>query len=262
MSRTANRHVAWALLLTVSLAGAQTPEPVAVPGLGPQPAGVLDPQDPALVEPAAAPATPAAKAPLTMNTPVVQPAPAPATAAPPPAPVAAAPAAFAPAAGASLAIPAPQASLDETMQNLAGLQAQVATAQVQMQLLSQQTAINQLQKQQGGQATGTSDIPELVGIVGTPGNLEAEFLSSGSLLTARNGEWVTPEWKLVNIMGNGVELTKKNGRERHTILFGHRTNVVGNSILTPAFAGQPQMGMPAAANQGGQRPATPVGAGN
>jgi len=101
----------------------------------------------------------------------------------------------------------------------------------ELKLLSAQAQIQQEKKKLGQVTAGTADIPELVGIEGTPGRMRAQFLTGKSLIVVVEGGWVTPDWQLQQILSNGVEVAKRGSRTRQTILFGHEPIRGGQEML-------------------------------
>ncbi|HOV56414.1 MAG TPA: hypothetical protein PLN91_00885 [Rhodanobacteraceae bacterium] len=155
------------------------------------------------------------------------------TAAPPPG----APAA--PAAAPPPAAPQEPVSVDPSAQGveeaalaLAALRRQSANESERLKLMEFQTQVADLAKKLGTVKAGTSDIPELVGLDGRAGHYRAEFLSNNAILSVIEGEWVTPEWRVDRILSNGVQLSRKGGKETHTILFGHQPIKGGASLLS------------------------------
>lgn len=145
--------------------------------------------------------------------------------------------------------------LDATLTRLTEMKEQVDLKTIEMQLLSAQAQIEQMSKSLGGVTTGTLDIPELLGVSGTPRKLVAEFNVGSSILHVTEGQWVTPEWKLARFFSNGVELVKKGGRETHTLLFGAGST----KDPFPGAQGAPFAGQPAYyPGQGAMAPPLPV----
>jgi hypothetical protein len=118
------------------------------------------------------------------------------------------------------AVGTPGASLDQTLTDLTQIQEDVALERARLELAQARMALEQTTRQVGGVVTGKTDIPELLGLSGTPRRLVAEFLVGNSIMHASEGQWVTADWKLGRVMSNGVELVKRGGRETHTLLFG------------------------------------------
>lgn len=132
--------------------------------------------------------------------------------APPPEQQVAAPASTSPAALAS--------AVDAELTRLAATQRQSEMLSAEVQLLNLQTQVNDLRRQAAGNQAGTTGLPQLVGMVSTSKGVAAEFLAGGALLQVTQGDWVSAEWRLSRVLTNGVEITRANGRERHTLMFG------------------------------------------
>ncbi len=73
-------------------------------------------------------------------------------------------------------------------------------------------------------AGASAAIPELIGLYGTGDRVTAEFIvGSNTILTAKNGEWVSTDWQIESILTNGVVLKHRGSKERRTVLFGRRS---------------------------------------
>lgn len=137
--------------------------------------------------------------------------------------------------------PEPATNFDETMKELTSIRQKVDVASSQLELINTENQINQAKRTLGGAQAGTLDIPELLGLTGTPSKLVAEFNVGYATLEATEGQWVTPEWKLSRFFSNGVELVRKGGRETHTLLLG----AGGQRGHAPAGVGAPFSSLPA-----------------
>lgn len=104
---------------------------------------------------------------------------------------------------------------------LSELRRETARSTQELQLLTAQGQVQTLRKQMGQVTSGTSDIPELVGLQGARGHMVAQFLSGKSILNAAEGQWVTPDWRLIRVLPNGVVMKKRAGGDEKTILYGH-----------------------------------------
>lgn len=111
-------------------------------------------------------------------------------------------------------------------------------------------------KLDGGTSAGRSaSIPDLIGLYGTGRTMTAEFIVGGtSVLTARRGDWVTGDWQIESILGNGVVLRQHASRERRTVLFGRRS-VPGTLVGAASPAPFPEQAPAAPAMAGGPGPA-------
>jgi len=106
---------------------------------------------------------------------------------------------------------------------------QLRLRQTEQQLVDVGTALE-------GAELGITRLPELVGIVGGRAGRTAEFhVGAGRLVEARSNEWVTPEWQVLSIDTNAVQMRSKRGKVT-TVLFGMRPDED-----TPKA---PQQGMP------------------
>ena len=106
---------------------------------------------------------------------------------------------------------------------------QLRLRQTEQQLVDVGTALE-------GAELGITRLPELVGIVGGRAGRTAEFhVGAGRLVEARSNEWVTPEWQVLSIDTNAVQMRSRRGKVT-TVLFGMRPDED-----TPKA---PQQGMP------------------
>ena len=111
-------------------------------------------------------------------------------------------------------------AVDAELKRLAASQRQSEVLSAEVQLLTLQNQVEELRKQTAGNQAGTTGLPQLVGMISTADGVAAEFLAGGALLQVSQGDWVSAEWRLSKVMNNGVEITRANGRERHTLMFG------------------------------------------
>lgn len=180
-----------------------------------QPVEVMAPtpeaaQAPTAIAPLPTPAgagQPAAEPPM----PVGAPAP---SAAPPP--VAAAPLATTAAVRPARQSSDPEVALREQIAQ-ERLRAELATAQLQVQ-----TANEAL----GGTPSGRRGVPQLTGLMSTRHGLVAEFFTGAAVVQVREGEWVTPDWRLTKVEANAVRLVGEGGQRT--------TQVLGAALPTTA----------------------------
>lgn len=123
--------------------------------------------------------------------------------------------------------PASSGLADDALEH-SNLGRDIATAQRRLALLQTTAEIQEVQKGISGQVSGTTDLPQLVRIAGFDGRMSAEFLMAGALIQAQKDDWVSAEWRLTEVLPNGVELTKRGGREKHVLLFGAGASSAGN----------------------------------
>lgn len=117
---------------------------------------------------------------------------------------------------------------------------------LQLRLLQTEQQLVDVETTLDGSEIGITRLPELVGIVGGQVGRTAEFhVGAGRLVEARAQEWVTPEWQVVSIDTNAVQMRSKRGKVT-TVLFGMRPSEDAPQT--------PQQGMPvpfATTNSGG-----------
>lgn len=111
-------------------------------------------------------------------------------------------------------------AVDAELQRLAASQRQAEVLSAEVQLLNLQNQVEDLRKHAQGNQAGTTGLPQLVGMVSTRRGVAAEFLAGGALLTVEQGDWVSAEWRLSKVLTNGVEITRADGKKRHTLMFG------------------------------------------
>ncbi len=111
--------------------------------------------------------------------------------------------------------------LTQESKELSALRRDTVRTGEELKLLTTQAQIQQEKKKLGEVTTGTAEIPQLVGLEGTPGKMQAQFLTGKSLIVVREGGWVTPDWQVKRVLANGVEVVKRGSRTVQTILFGH-----------------------------------------
>ena len=116
--------------------------------------------------------------------------------------------------------PALSSSVDSELQRLAATQRQAEVLSAEVQLLNLQGQVSDLRNKNAGNRAGTTGLPQLVGMISTKKGVAAEFLAGGALLQVAQGDWVSAEWRLSKVLTNGVEITRADGRERHTLMFG------------------------------------------
>jgi len=178
------------------------------------------------------------------NPPVTPPPPPPATAPAMPitAPAPVAPSQVAPP-GSAAPTPTPvdpaSAGFSKGAIEIGDLRRQTAIATERLKLLTEQAKVNDAEKNLGVTTTATADIPELIGIEGTPEKLRAQFLVGSAITTIGVGQWLTSEWRVEKVMSNGVALSKRGGKETHTILFGHAPVKDGTNLLSNGPAMMP-----------------------
>ncbi len=151
--------------------------------------------------------TPAAELPMPVG------APAPSTAPPP---VAAAPLATTSGVRPARQSSTPEVALREQISEQR-LRAELATAQLQVQ-----TANEAL----GGSPSGRRGVPQLTGLMSTRHGLVAEFFTGAAVVQVREGEWVTPDWRLTKVEANAVRLVGEGGQRT--------TQVLGAALPTTA----------------------------
>lgn len=112
-------------------------------------------------------------------------------------------------------------SLDATTQEQIQLARQLELEQARTALLTSQAEGTKIRKEALGTTSGTSDLPQLVGLISRlSGGVIAEFLVGDAIMQVRVGDWVSAQWKLDKVLSNGVELISKSGKQRYTLLFG------------------------------------------
>lgn len=129
--------------------------------------------------------------------------------------------------------PALASAVDAELQRLAASQRQAEVLTAEVQLLNLQNQVNDLKKATQGNLAGTTGLPQLVGMVSTRRGVAAEFLAGGALLTVEQGDWVSAEWRLSKVLNNGVEITRADGKKRHTLMFGGIAERGAASYETP-----------------------------
>lgn len=129
--------------------------------------------------------------------------------------------------------PALASAVDAELQRLAASQRQAEVLSAEVQLLNLQNQVNDLKKATQGNLAGTTGLPQLVGMVSTRRGVAAEFLAGGALLTVEQGDWVSAEWRLSKVLNNGVEITRADGKKRHTLMFGGIAERGAASYETP-----------------------------
>lgn len=107
------------------------------------------------------------------------------------------------------------------LEALHNMRRDIVKKQAEIEVLEADNKINEL-KVANGINNQQADLPELVGLYELPQRSWAEFVVGTAVLSVEPGEWVTPEWRLKAILGNGVELAGKSGGVR-TVLFGRRS---------------------------------------
>jgi type IV pilus biogenesis protein PilP len=138
------------------------------------------------------------------------------------------------------------AGLTKDSIDLGELKRQTANANEKLKLLTAQAQVTEAQKRNGQTTQATADIPELIGIEGAKGHMRAQFLVGSSISTVAVGQMLTSDWKIEQIMSNGVSMSRRgNGRDVHTILFGHAPVRGGATLLTNDAPGQYAGQMPA-----------------
>lgn len=146
------------------------------------------------------------------------------------------------------AVPAREAEgLPPALAGIAATQRATANEQAKLNLLTLQQQTRELQQEMdlGG---GVAAAPQLIGIRGAGTRFTAEFLIGSAVLEARPGDWVTAEYRLDQVLANGVVLSKRGERTPRTVLFGRRTEVRGNLFGTAAAPSvPPAMAAPVAA---------------
>lgn len=156
------------------------------------------------------------------------------------------------------AVPAREAEgLPPALAGIAATQRATANEQAKLNLLTLQQQTRELQEEMdlGG---GVAAAPQLIGIRGAGTRYTAEFLIGTAVLEARPGDWVTAEYRLDQVLANGVVLSKRGEKTPRTVLFGRRTEVRGNLFGTAAApAIPPALPAPAAAPIAAPVPLTP-----
>ena len=144
-------------------------------------------------------------------------------------------------------LPAGEAEAKQTeMAELRGLRRSLDRTGLQSRLLPTEQQLVDVETTLEGTEIGITRLPELVGIVGGKVGRTAEFhVGAGRLVEARAQEWVTPEWQVLTIDTNAVQMRSKRGKVT-TVLFGMRPSEDAPQT--------PQQGMPvpfATTNSGG-----------
>lgn len=137
------------------------------------------------------------------------------------------------------AIPPEEAAAKQAwMAELRDLRRSLDRKGLQLRLLQTEQQLVDVETTLDGSEIGITRLPELVGIVGGQAGRTAEFhVGAGRLVEARAQEWVTPEWQVVSIDTNAVQMRSKRGKVT-TVLFGMRPSE--DAPQTPT----PQQGMP------------------
>lgn len=128
--------------------------------------------------------------------------------------------------------------LPQSITDIADTERKAARAESVLKLMQLEDKIKKQQDSMDLSGGTNNKTPELIGIHGAQGRLVAEFLIGEAILEARPGEWVTADYRLDQVLANGVVLTKRgeNGKKgtQRTVLFGRRTEVPGNVLQTNA----------------------------
>jgi hypothetical protein len=117
------------------------------------------------------------------------------------------------------AAPAAQ-SIDPDTARLQALLKTIDRTTAEKELLQLQSEVIELQKTTRGGAIGTAELPVLVGLSGRQGAYKAEFLMGDALMHAGAGDWVSAEWRVVEVAANSVTLRNARGNQTHTMRLG------------------------------------------
>lgn len=117
-------------------------------------------------------------------------------------------------------VAAAEQGIDEQQQQLADLEMQAAIAAARLRVVQAEQQAQQLQGNVARINAGIGDVPELVAVTGSR-HLSAEFRVGARFVVAADGDWLTPEWRVIRVVANGVDLIKRNG-QRHTALLGQQ----------------------------------------
>jgi hypothetical protein len=209
MSQETKMHKALLVLGALVCASAlSAQQPVEV--MAPTPEALQAPTAIAPLPTPAAAGQPAAEPPMPVG--------APAPSAPPP-PVTAAP--LATTAGVR---PARQSSTPEV-----ALREQIAEQRLRAELATAQLQVQTANEALGGTPSGRRGVPQLTGLMSTRHGLVAEFFTGAAVVQVREGEWVTPDWRLTKVEANAVRLVGEGGQRT--------TQVLGAALPTAASPG-------------------------
>lgn len=137
------------------------------------------------------------------------------------------------------ALPPAVKGLSPETQTLVNLQRELAIEKAQVAVLEARAQRQELDKAVSGASAGTTGLPQLVGLLSGKDGMVAEFVQGISILQVRTGEWVSAEWRLTRVLPNGVELTSRNGRAKHTLLLGGGSTSGSASFAAPAVSTVP-----------------------
>lgn len=117
-------------------------------------------------------------------------------------------------------------SADQTLMQLRNLEQAAAVAQAQLNLQQLRQQLGQSGSVNGAPAGAMPSPvrvapgePLLVGMITGRSGQRAEFIADGALIRVREGEWISPDWKVSKLLPNGAVIAKRNGRSK-TVLFG------------------------------------------
>lgn len=135
-----------------------------------------------------------------------------------------------------VAVAPAELGIDEQQQRLADLEMQAAIAAARLRVVQAEQQAQQLQGNVARVNAGIGDVPELVAVTGSR-NLVAEFRVGARFVVAADGDWLTPDWRVVKVAPGGVDLVKRNG-QRHTALLGQQpVEASAAAPLVPASLG-------------------------
>lgn len=109
----------------------------------------------------------------------------------------------------------PELSPDAVL--LSAIRRQAKVAQARGELLKAKADNRAVRALLSGGEAGQG-APTLVGLYGAGDNVRAEFLVGDAVLTARPGDWVNDDWRLDEILRNGVRLSGADGASKMVLL--------------------------------------------
>ncbi len=137
----------------------------------------------------------------------------------------------------SNALPAPEAGLSTELVNLMELRRKSELGRARVETLRVDLEISQAEEMLHGAATGANQLPELVGLSGKAPHLTAEFLVGNRIVQAKQGDWLSRDWQITEVLSSGVRMTRRGGTDSRVILFGD-TPI---DALPPASGGAPMV---------------------
>jgi hypothetical protein len=138
-----------------------------------------------------------------------------------------------------VAVAPAELGIDPQQQQLSDLEMQAAIAAARLRVVQAEQQAQQLQGSVARVNAGIGDVPELVAVTGSR-RLSAEFRVGARFVVAVDGDWLTPEWRVLTVAANGVDLVKRNG-QRHTALLGQQPV---DGTLSPLSVQAPYEGKP------------------